>query len=61
MTHLWKHWIVISRTCASYFSRYCEKLIEAVHFMLDEMVMNGCVVETNKQNIMAPITESRTQ
>ena len=23
--------------------------------MLNEMVMNGCIVETNKQNIMAPI------
>ena len=29
--------------------------------MLDEMVMNGCIVDTNEQNIMAPITESRTQ
>ena len=37
------------------------KNLEAVHFMMDEMVMNGCIVETNKQNIMAPITESRTQ
>lgn len=31
------------------------KNLEAVHFMLNEMVMNGCIVETNKQNIMAPI------
>ncbi|CAA6672857.1 unnamed protein product [Spirodela intermedia] len=25
------------------------------HFMLEEMVMNGCVVETSKSNILAPI------
>lgn len=23
--------------------------------MLDEMVMNGCIVETNKNNILQPI------
>ncbi len=26
-----------------------------VHFLLDEMVMNGYVVETNKSNILRPI------
>ncbi len=25
------------------------------HFIVDEMLMNGCIVETNKQNILAPI------
>lgn len=29
--------------------------LEKAHFMLEEMVMNGCVVETNKQNILHPI------
>jgi hypothetical protein len=29
--------------------------LEKVHFMLEEMVMNGCIVETSKQNILAPI------
>jgi AP-4 complex subunit sigma-1 len=46
-------------TLDRYFENVCEldimKNLEAVHFMMDEMVMNGCIVETNKQNIMAPI------
>jgi AP-4 complex subunit sigma-1 len=46
-------------TLDRYFENVCEldimKNLEAVHFMLNEMVMNGCIVETNKQNIMAPI------
>ena len=25
------------------------------HFIVDEMLMNGCIVETNKQNILAPV------
>ena len=25
------------------------------HYILDEMMMNGTIVETNKQNILAPI------
>ena len=25
------------------------------HFIVDEMLMNGAIVETNKQNILAPI------
>ena len=29
--------------------------IEKAHFILDEMVMNGCVVETNKNNILKPV------
>lgn len=29
--------------------------LEKAHFMLEEMVMNGCIVETNKANILAPI------
>lgn len=29
--------------------------LEKAHFMLEEMVMNGCIVETNKGNILAPI------
>ena len=26
------------------------------HFILDEMVMNGNIVETNKTNILAPLS-----
>jgi len=29
--------------------------LEKVHFMLEEMVMNGCIVETNKANILTPV------
>lgn len=29
--------------------------LEQVHFLLDEMVMNGYVVETNKANVLRPI------
>ena len=25
------------------------------HFILDEMVMNGAIIETNKNNILAPV------
>ena len=42
-----------------YFGNVCELdlmfNIETAHFILDEMLMNGCVVETNKQNILQPI------
>jgi len=29
--------------------------LEEVHFLVDEMVQNGFIVETNKQNILRPI------
>jgi AP-4 complex subunit sigma-1 len=29
--------------------------IEKAHFILDEMIMNGHIVETNKTNILAPL------
>ena len=25
------------------------------HFIVDEMLMNGCIVDTNKQNVLAPV------
>ena len=40
-----------------YFGNVCELdlmfNIEMAHFILDEMLMNGCVVETNKSNILS--------
>ncbi|XP_066380322.1 AP-4 complex subunit sigma-like [Miscanthus floridulus] len=46
-------------TMDRHFGNVCELDImfhlEKVHFMLEEMVMNGCIVETSKQNILAPI------
>ncbi|THG15413.1 hypothetical protein TEA_027141 [Camellia sinensis var. sinensis] len=32
--------------------------LEKAHFMLEEMVMNGCIVETSKANILSPPTPS---
>ena len=29
--------------------------LEKAHFILDEMVMNGMIVETNKGNILRPM------
>ena len=29
--------------------------LEKAHYILDEMVMNGCIIETNKNNVLAPI------
>ncbi|XP_042300496.1 AP-4 complex subunit sigma-1 [Sceloporus undulatus] len=42
-----------------YFSRVSELDImfklDRVHIILDEMVLNGCIVETNKTRILAPL------
>ena len=29
--------------------------LEKAHFILDEMVMNGCIIETNKANVLQPV------
>lgn len=46
-------------TLDKYFENVCELdimfNIEKAHFILDEMVMNGHIVETNKVNILTPI------
>merc|ERR1712157_5633 len=46
-------------TLDKYFENVCELDImfnlEKAHFILDEMVMNGLIVETNKTNILLPI------
>ncbi|KAL9644453.1 hypothetical protein ABK040_016580 [Willaertia magna] len=42
-----------------YFENVCELDVmfnlEKAHFIVEEMIMNGCVVETNKANILEPI------
>jgi AP-4 complex subunit sigma-1 len=47
-------------TMDKYFESVCELDImfnlEKAHFILDEMVMNGSIVETNKVSILKPIT-----
>lgn len=46
-------------TLDRYFSNVCELdlmfNLEMAHFVVDEMLMNGCIVETNKQNVLAPV------
>ena len=48
-----------ARRLDKYFESVCELDImfnlEKAHFILDEMVMNGCIVETNKANVLKPI------
>jgi len=29
--------------------------LEKAHIILDEMIVNGCIVETNKKNILGPL------
>ncbi|KFZ57772.1 AP-4 complex subunit sigma-1 [Podiceps cristatus] len=41
-----------------YFSRVCFQImfnLDRVHIILDEMVLNGCIVETNRNRILAPL------
>jgi len=46
-------------TLDKYFESVCELDImfnlEKAHFILEEMVQNGCIFETNKANILKPI------
>mmetsp|Transcript_26012 Transcript_26012/g.61386 ORF Transcript_26012/g.61386 Transcript_26012/m.61386 type:complete len:146 (-) Transcript_26012:71-508(-) len=46
-------------TLDKYFENVCELDImfnlEKAHFILNEMLMNGCIVETNKANVLRPI------
>ncbi|WVZ15270.1 hypothetical protein V8G54_012836 [Vigna mungo] len=50
---------LLVETMDRHFGNVCELDImfhlEKAHFMLEEMVMNGCIVETNKSNILTPI------
>ena len=50
---------LLVETLDKYFESVCELDImfnlEKAHFILDEMVVDGCVVETNKVNILKPI------
>ncbi|KAK9810668.1 hypothetical protein WJX73_008890 [Symbiochloris irregularis] len=46
-------------TLDRFFANVCELdlmfNLEMAHFVVDEMMMNGCIVETNKQNVLAPV------
>uniref|UniRef100_A0A3Q1IWC8 AP complex subunit sigma n=1 Tax=Anabas testudineus TaxID=64144 RepID=A0A3Q1IWC8_ANATE len=39
-----------------YFSRVIMFNLDRVHIILDEMIQNGHIVETNKSRILAPLT-----
>ncbi|KAL6037265.1 hypothetical protein STEG23_015138 [Scotinomys teguina] len=38
-----------------YFSRVIMFNLDKVHIILDEMLLNGCIVETNRSRILAPL------
>ena len=46
-------------TLDKYFENVCELdimfNIEKAHFILEEMMLNGCIVDANKSNILKPI------
>ena len=46
-------------TLDKYFGNVCELDVmfhlDKVYHMLDEMGMNGCIVEANKANILSPL------
>jgi AP-4 complex subunit sigma-1 len=29
--------------------------IDKAHYLLEEMVLNGCIIESNKGNILSPV------
>uniref|UniRef100_A0A3Q3A5R5 AP complex subunit sigma n=1 Tax=Kryptolebias marmoratus TaxID=37003 RepID=A0A3Q3A5R5_KRYMA len=39
-----------------YFSRVIMFNLDSVHVILDEMIQNGHIVETNKSRVLAPLT-----
>ncbi|MBA0690339.1 hypothetical protein Goari_008021 [Gossypium aridum] len=50
---------LLVETMDRHFGNVCELDImfhlEKAHFMLEETVMNGCIVETSKANILTPV------
>ena len=46
-------------TLDKYFENVCELDImfnlEKAHFIVQEFILNGCIMETNKTNILAPV------
>mmetsp|Transcript_21035 Transcript_21035/g.63287 ORF Transcript_21035/g.63287 Transcript_21035/m.63287 type:complete len:144 (+) Transcript_21035:350-781(+) len=46
-------------TLDRYFGNVCELdlmfNLEMAHFVLDEMLVNGCIFETNKANVLQPV------
>mmetsp|Transcript_61644 Transcript_61644/g.70694 ORF Transcript_61644/g.70694 Transcript_61644/m.70694 type:complete len:144 (-) Transcript_61644:2447-2878(-) len=52
-------------TMDKYFENVCELdimfNIEKAHFIIDEMVMNGCITETSKPAILRPLHDMEKQ
>ena len=55
------HFIIDAIAPAGHAHQSCRCCFKSVvcyrqaHFILDEMVMNGAIIETNKNNILAPV------
>lgn len=52
------HFVV--ETMDAYFGTVCELDImfnfDKVHFLIDEVIANGCIVEGSSRNVLAPLT-----
>lgn len=35
--------------------RVCVRVRVQVHYIMDEMLLNGCIVDTNKANVLEPV------
>jgi len=47
-------------TLDKYFGNVCELDLmyhfDKAHFIIDEMIMNGCIVDTNRSNVLTPLS-----
>ena len=47
-------------TLDKYFGNVCELDLmyhfDKAHYIIDEMIMNGCIVDTNRSNVLNPLT-----
>ncbi len=46
-------------TLDKYFGNVCELDLmyhfDKAHYIIDEMIMNGCIVDTNRSNVLNPL------
>ena len=46
-------------TLDKYFGNVCELDLmyhfDKAHYIIDEMIMNGCIVDTNRSNVLNPV------
>lgn len=61
--HLYPFWFLSALSwgkCSNIFSLICYKImfnLDKVHMILEEMIMNGHIVEGNKSRVLAPLIE----